>query len=381
MSTTKRDYYEILGLARNAEDADIKKAYRRLAMEYHPDRNPGNREAEERFKEAAEAYQVLSDPEKRQLYDRYGHQGPAQSGFSGFSNIEDIFSVFSDIFGMGGGGFGRSRVPSGEDIHVPLEISFMEAAKGAKREVQVDRHVRCTTCGGNGAKPGTQPIRCRACGGRGQVAHQQGFFMIATPCPQCRGQGTVITDKCGGCQGAGQVARRDTVTVTVPAGIDDGQRLRLSGQGEASPAPGGEAGDLYIHFKVQPDPRFHREGDDLLVEVPITFAEAALGTTVQVPTLDGSESLEVPAGTQPMTERVLPQRGVPNVRGRGRGDLVVRLLVQVPKKLSSEGRALVEQLAAHLPVPPGRDAQEGAPPQQEEDDSFVGRLFGKKKKK
>ncbi len=376
MSMTKRDYYEVLGLARNADEGDIKKSYRKMAMEYHPDRNPGNAGAEEKFKEAAEAYQMLSDPEKRQLYDRYGHQGPAQAGFHGFSGIEDIFSAFSDIFS-----FGRNRVPAGEDIQVAMELSFMEAARGLKRDIEVERHVRCATCNGSGAKPGTQPMRCRGCGGRGQVAHQQGFFMIATPCLQCRGQGVVIQERCPTCKGSAHIVRKESVAVTVPAGIDDGNRLRLSNQGEPSPAQGGESGDLYIHFKVLPDKRFLRDGDNLLVDVPLTFAEAVLGTTVQVPTLDGSENLEVHAGTQPMSERVLPQRGIPNVRGRGRGDLVVRLLVEVPKKLSPEAHALVEQLAKHLPSPRREEAGTAGAQQDESDESSFSRLFRSKKKK
>lgn len=383
MSTTKRDYYEVLGVGKSADDGEIKKAYRRLAMEHHPDRNPGNHQAEEKFKEAAEAYQVLSDSEKRALYDRYGHQGPAQAGFSGFSGIEEIFSHFADLFGGGGGGgFGRGRVPAGDDIQIGMELTFLEAAKGCKKEAEFERHSRCGTCNGSGAKPGTQPVRCRACGGRGQVAHQQGFFMIATPCPQCRGQGTTVAEKCPDCRGSALIAKKETVTVTVPAGVDDGIRLRMANLGEHSPAAGGEPGDLYVVFQVKPDPVFQREGDNLLVEIPLSFTEAALGTTVQVPTLDGSESLEVQPGTQPMTERVLPQRGVPNVRGRGRGDLIVRLVVQVPKKLDAEARGLIEQLAPHLQV--NRTAPSTAATDGEEaaaHESAFSRLFRGKKRR
>ncbi|MCS6914344.1 MAG: molecular chaperone DnaJ [Myxococcales bacterium] len=374
MSIGKRDYYEVLGVSRDADEGEIKKAYRRMALQYHPDKNPGNKEAEERFKEAAEAYQVLSDPERRRLYDRFGHQGPAQAGFSGFSGIEDIFSAFADIFG----GFSSRRVvPPGDDIHLEMELSFMEAARGLRREVEVERHVRCTTCGGSGCRPGSRPATCRMCGGRGQVAHQQGFFMIATPCGACRGQGTVILDKCPTCQGSGRMVKKDRVMVSVPAGIDDGNRLRMAGQGEASPVAGGEPGDLYIHFKVQPDPRFVRDGDDLLTEVPITVAEAMLGTTVQVPTLEGLEAMEVPPGTQPFTERVLSGRGMPNVRGRGRGDLIVRFLVQVPRKLDGEARELVEKLARHLPCPRG----EGGCGMEPESESVFSRVFSRRKKK
>ena len=246
--------------------------------------------------------------------------------------------------------------------------------------MEIERHARGGTCNGSGCKQGTQPQRYRACNGRGQVAHQQGFFMIATPCGSCRGQGSIIVDKCTTCNASGQVAKKEKVQVTVPPGIDDGQRLRMANLGEASPAPGGEPGDLYVHFKVQPDPRFVRDGDDLLVEVPITIAEAVLGTTVQVPTLDGSEALDVRPGTQPMSERVLPQRGVPNVRGRGRGDLVVRLVVQVPKKLDGEAKELMEKLAAHLPCPRG-DGNCAPPSEREEEESVFSRVFFRKKKK
>ena len=348
--STKRDYYEVLGVSRSADEGELKKSYRRLAMEFHPDRRPGDREAEEKFKEAAEAYAVLSDPEKRQMYDRFGHQGPAQAG-AGFGGIEDIFSAFADIFGggMGFGGGGGRRASRGDDLEVQVEISFLDAARGIKRDVEIERHVQCEPCKGSGAKPGTQPQRCRACQGRGQVAHQQGFFVISTTCPQCRGKGSTISEKCPDCKGAGQVAKDSTVTVTVPAGIDDGQRLRLSFQGDPSTA-GGEAGDLYVLVRVQPDPRFVRDGDHLWVDVPLTFAEAALGTRVQVPTPESTETIDVPPGTQPMTKQVLHGRGMPNVRGRGRGDLIARFIVRVPKEreLNAEARGLIEQLGPHL---------------------------------
>ncbi|HNF97481.1 MAG: molecular chaperone DnaJ [Polyangia bacterium] len=394
MSSQKRDYYEVLGVSRTANDAELKKAYRRLAMEFHPDRRPGDKEAEEKFKEAAEAYAVLSDAEKRGLYDRFGHQGPSQGGFQGgFGGIEDIFSAFADIFGGGGfpgfGGGGR-RVPRGDDIEIELSVTFLEAAKGVKRELEIDRHSACETCKGSGAKPGTQPQRCRTCNGRGQVAHQQGFFVISTTCPQCRGQGSTIAEKCGSCKGAGQVAKRATVSVTVPAGIDDGQRLRLTGQGDASSQTGGEAGDLYVLIRVQADPRFVRDGDDLWTDIPLTFTEAALGTRVEVPTPDGSETIDVAPGTQPLSKQVLPGRGMPNVRGRGRGNLVVRFVVLVPKELSSEARELIEKLGPHLYSPRSASSQElpdhDASDDRHEDgheshkESLFDRLFRKNKK-
>jgi molecular chaperone DnaJ len=341
---------------------------------------------------------VLSDQEKRGLYDRFGHQGPAQGGFSGgFGGIEDIFSAFADIFGGGGfpgfgnGGGGGRRVPRGDDIEIELTVAFLDAARGAKRDIEIDRHSACETCKGSGAKPGTQPARCRTCNGRGQVAHQQGFFVISTTCPQCRGAGSTIAEKCSGCKGAGQVAKRATVSVTVPAGIDDGQRLRLNGQGDASNQQGGESGDLYVLIRVQPDPRFVRDGDDLWTDVPLTFSEAALGTRVEVPTPEGSETLEVAPGTQPLSKQVLSGRGMPNVRGRGRGNLIVRFLVLVPKELSPEARELIEKLGPHLYSPRSAASQEvpeddhpGDDPSGERGESDKGsvfdRLFRKKKK-
>ncbi len=392
MSTSKRDYYEVLSVTRTAEDAEIKKSYRRLAMEFHPDRRPGDREAEEKFKEAAEAYGVLSDPEKRKLYDRFGHQGPAQSGFSGFGGIEDIFSAFADIFGGfgGGGGFGGRRVQRGDDLEVEMEISFMDAAKGVKRELEIERHTACETCSGSGAKPGTQPQRCKGCQGRGQVAHQQGFFVISTTCPQCRGAGTTIAEKCPTCRGAAQVAKKAVVNVTIPAGIDDGQRLRLSYQGDPCTAQGGEPGDLYVHVRVQADPRFVRDGDNLWVDVPVSFAQATLGARLEVPTPDGPETIEIAPGTQPMTKQVLSGRGMPNVRGRGRGDLIARILVHVPRNLPAEARALVESLAPHLTVPKGPGAsfsgdsptpEPGSDNQESDKGSVFDRMFRGRKKK
>lgn len=393
MSTQKRDYYEVLGVARSAGDAELKKAYRRLAMEYHPDRRPGDKEAEEKFKEAAEAYAVLSDPEKRGLYDRYGHQGPAQAGFSGgFGGIEDIFSAFADIFGggfpgFGGGGGGGRRAPRGDDLETEVVVSFLDSAKGAKRDIEIERHTGCENCSGSGAKPGTQPARCKGCKGRGQVAHQQGFFVISTTCPQCRGAGTTIAEKCGSCKGAGQVPKRATVAITIPAGIDDGQRLRLPGQGDGSSEPGGTAGDLYVVVRVKPDPRFARDGDDLWTDVPLTFAEAALGTRLEVPTPEGVETIDVPPGTQPLSKQVLPGRGLPNVRGRGRGNLMARFVVLVPKELSPEARELLEKLAPHLYSPRSPSAASSHDPEttettetDEHKTSFFDRLFRKHKK-
>jgi len=371
--STKRDYYEVLGIPKNADEGEIKKAYRRLAMEYHPDRKPGDKAAEEKFKEAAEAYSVLSDTEKRQLYDRYGHQGPAQSGFQGFSGIDDIFSAFADIFGGFGGGFsgfagGGRRVPRGDDMEIELEITLLDAAKGCRREIEIERHIACDDCSGSGARAGTQPQRCRACGGRGQVAHQQGFFVISTTCRPCQGKGTVIVDKCNTCKGSGRVPKKGMVNLTIPAGIDDGQKLRLSNQGDPSPAPGGESGDLYVHIHVAADPRFVRDGDNLWVDGKLSFADAVLGCRLEVPTPEGPETINVAAGTQPMSRHVLRGRGMPNVRGRGQGDLIVRFVVQVPQpqELSTEARELIEKLAPHIAIPPS-SASSASNPQHDND--------------
>lgn len=378
--SNKRDYYEVLGVAKSADDAEIKKAYRRLAMEFHPDRRPGDKAAEEKFKEAAEAYSILSDTEKRQLYDRFGHQGPAQSGFQGFSGIEDIFSAFADIFGGFGGGFaggfpgGGRRVPRGDDMEIEVEITLLEAAKGCRRDIDIERHVPCDDCSGSGAKSGTSPQRCRACGGRGQVAHQQGFFVISTTCRQCQGKGSVIVDKCPTCRGSARMPKKGTVNLTIPAGIDDGQKLRLSGQGDPSPTAGGESGDLYVHIHVTADPRFVRDGDNLWVDAKLSFTDAALGCRMEVPTPDGLETIAVPEGTQPMSRHVLRGRGMPNVRGRGQGDLIVRFVVQVPPahELPAEARDLLEKLAPYLEVAPSASSTSGATHSKSEEEEGDG---------
>jgi molecular chaperone DnaJ len=373
----KRDYYEVLAVSRGADPNEIKKAYRRLAMEHHPDRNPGDKQAEERFKEMAEAYEVLSDPQKRQLYDQYGHAGPRQAGFQGFGGVEDILSHFADFFGggfgFGGGGRRGPRVEQGDDIQVEMTIAFAEAAAGCTKPIEITHHVHCGACGGSGAKPGSSPSTCGTCSGRGQVAHNQGIFMIATTCPTCRGRGRVIKDKCGECRGSGLTGKDETVSVAVPAGIDDGQTLRVPGKGEAGPS-GGPAGHLYVTFHVESDPRFERDGDNLLTEVHLPFSTAALGGAVRVPTLGDDFEIKIEPGTQPGTVRVLRGKGVPNVHGRGVGDLLVRIDVAVPRKLSAEQRRLIEELSQHDP-PVG----EAPPPADEEEGLFA--AFRRKKKK
>ena len=342
----KRDYYEVLGVSRDASEQEIKKAYRRLAVKYHPDRNPDDKEAEERFKEAAEAYGVLSDPEKRRLYDQYGHEGLG-GGAPGFGGIDDILSHFGDIFGDLFGGF-RSRGPRtrrGRDIGATVTITLQEAATGTEKTVEFSRNAPCETCGGTGAKPGTSPETCPTCGGSGQVVHQQGFFVIQTTCPSCGGQGSVVREKCPDCGGRGYQKSTEKLKVTSPAGIEGGMSMRLRGKGEAV-AGGGIPGDLFVEVQVEPDPRFKREGADLLTEVEVGYPQLVLGGTLEVPTLDGTTELEVPAGTEVDKVFVLRGKGMPVLQGRGQGDLLVRLRLQVPKKVSSRQKELLRELAA-----------------------------------
>ena len=348
----KRDYYEVLGVARDAGERDIKKAYRHLAIKYHPDRNPGDGQAEERFKEAAEAYEVLSDPEKRRLYDQFGHEGLKTTGFSGFGGVEDIFSHFGDIFGelFGFSSRGRRRARRGNDLPAELDLTFLEAAKGCVKEVDVRRRVQCEECDGSGARKGTAPTACDTCGGAGQVAHHQGFFVIQTTCPTCRGRGRVIGDPCPECKGTGRQVASETLKVTVPAGIDDGMTLRISGKGEAGP-PGSPPGDLYVTCRVDPDPRFIREGADLMHEISVTYTQAVLGASLEVPLVEGSTEIELPRGTHPEEMLVLKGKGLPRLQGRGNGDLLIRLKLEVPKKLSRRKEELLRELAGEEDVP------------------------------
>ena len=346
----KRDYYEVLGVGREASDQEIKSAYRKLAIKYHPDKNPHDKNAEENFKEAAEAYSVLSDPEKRARYDRFGHAGVSSqtSGFdpSTFAGFEDIFGgIFGDFFGAGARRGGPER---GSDLRYDLEISFEESARGVETSIQIPRQETCETCHGSGAAAGSKPTTCPQCHGRGQLRYQQGFFTVARTCGQCRGTGSIITKPCATCHGSGRVAQERKLTVRIPAGIATGQRMRLTGEGEAGPG-GGPAGDLYVVVHVQEHPFFHREEDDLFCEMPVAFPTLALGGTIKVPTLDGREEIQVPAGTQPGTRFRLRGKGMPHISGRGRGDLTVIARAAVPKKLSREQKDLLEKLARTLP--------------------------------
>ena len=345
---TKRDYYEVLGVAKAAGPDEIKKAYRKLALQYHPDRNKGDKQAEEKFKEAAEAYEVLSDPEKRQLYDRFGHAGLQQSGFTGFHNFDDIFSSFGDIFeeffGFGSRGSRRSAVRRGADLRYDLHIDFMDAAKGKEVEIDVSRHETCADCSGIGTKGGTQPSVCTTCGGRGQVTRSQGFFSISTTCPTCQGSGTIITNPCEKCKGTGRFLVTKKLSIRVPPGVETGSRLRLQGEGDPGD-PGAPPGDLYVFIHVKEHEFFRRHGDDIVVEVPITYTVAALGGQITIPTLEGSEPFQVPRGTQSGQQFRIPNKGIPHLRGRGRGDLIPILYVQTPTKLSKEEENLLRRLA------------------------------------
>jgi len=334
----KRDYYDVLGVSRDASPADLKRAYRRMAMELHPDRNPGNKESENKFKEASEAYQVLADPEKRGFYDRFGHGGPTTGFPQGFRDVGDIFSAFSDIFGdiFNRGGGGGARAPGrGADIETRLNITLFEAATGVTKEIKVLRRAPCGTCRGSGAQPGTEPEICQHCGGRGQVMHSQGFLMISTTCPVCRGEGNVVRKPCSACDGTGIDHQEDALQIAVPPGVEDGSTLRLMGRGEAAPR-GGRPGNLYVIMRVEADDRFERDGADLHTEVMVSFPQLALGDRISVPTLDGEAEAEIPPGTQPGETLSLPGVGMPRLEGRGRGDVIAHLRLVVPKSLSPE---------------------------------------------
>lgn len=344
----KGDYYQILGVSRSASEEEIKKAYRKLALKYHPDRNPGDKAAEEKFKEISEAYQVLSDPEKRAQYDRFGHAAFEQgAGFSGGfdfggTTFDDLFGeLFGDFFG--GRGRARSRARRGEDLRYDLTLSFEEAVFGAKKTIEVPRLTPCEACHGRGTRDGAERSPCTACRGTGQLRFQQGFFTIARTCNQCGGQGTVIRDPCRVCRGQGVVEKAHALRVQIPPGVDTGTRLKLRGEGGVG-QNGGPPGDLYVFIQVQPHPLFTRQGKDIVCEIPITFPQAALGAEIDVPTLDGKVKMKVPPGTQSGTVFRLKGKGVPGIQG-GKGDELVRITVEVPRKLSPKQRELLEQFA------------------------------------
>ncbi len=345
----KRDLYEVLGVNRDASEDELKKAYRKLAMKYHPDRNPDNKETEEKFKEAKEAYEILTDANKRAAYDRYGYDGVnpqmgGGGGGQGFDGFADAFGdIFGDIFGGGGGGArGRSNVYRGADLRYNLEISLEEAARGAEKTIRIPAQEECEPCHGTGAKPGTQPKTCPTCGGAGQVRIQQGFFSIQQTCPKCHGSGRIIPEPCTSCGGAGRVKRQKTLEVKIPAGIDNGMRLRHGGQGEPG-VNGGPAGDLYVEIHIKQHAVFQRDGDDLHCEMPISFTTAALGGEIEIPTLDGAASIRIPAETQSAKVFRLRGKGIRNVRSHAPGDLMVHVIVETPVKLTDRQKELLRE--------------------------------------
>ncbi|APW63959.1 molecular chaperone DnaJ [Paludisphaera borealis] len=359
MATTKRDFYEVLTVARDASPDDVKKAYRQMALKFHPDRNPGDKDAEKKFREAAEAYDVLSDVDKRQRYDRYGHAGIEGSAFHDFRSTDDIMSAFGDIFGGGlfGDLFGeRRRGPRpGPDLLMRLEIELTEAARGTSRSIEVNRQDFCGECKGSGARKGTVATTCNYCGGRGQVVQARGFFQVATTCPACGGEGVRITDPCPGCRGAGRVPQTVKLQVDVPPGVESGMRLQLRNQGELGDV-GAPRGNLQIQVMVKKHPFFERRRNDLFCQVPISFAQATLGAEIQVPTLDGPDKMNVPRGTQSGEVIRIKGRGMPDISGRGRGDELVEVVVETPRNLSARQEELLREFAVleHEQVNPRR---------------------------
>ena len=345
----KRDYYEVLGVNRDASDDDIKKAYRKLAMKFHPDRNPDNPKAEEQFKEAKEAYEILSDSQKRAAYDQFGHAGvDPQAGGPGFGGagmggFADAFSdIFGDIFGGNRGGGGRSSVYRGADLRYNLEVTLEEAARGTETRIRIPTMAECDTCSGSGAKKGSEPKTCPTCGGHGQVRMQQGFFSIQQTCPKCHGTGRYIPDPCGTCHGSGRVKQHKTLSVKIPAGIDEGDRIRLSGEGEPG-VNGGPPGDLYVQIHLKPHAVFQRDHDDLHCEMPVSFATAALGGEIEIPTLDGVARLKIPAETQTGKVFRLRSKGIKGVRSISQGDLLCHVVVETPVNLTDRQREILEE--------------------------------------
>jgi molecular chaperone DnaJ len=345
----KRDYYEILAVSRNANETEIKKAYRQLALQYHPDRNPGDKASEEKFKEGSEAYEVLRDPEKRELYDRYGHEGLSRTGFSGFTGFEDTFSSFSDVFeDFFGFGTGRRRTAGprkGPDFRYDLTIPFMDAALGKEMEIELERPETCGTCKGSGVQPGSKRETCPSCKGTGQVSHSQGFFTLRTTCSRCRGQGFSIPHPCADCRGAGKVKKSKKIPVKIPAGVDSGSRLRVSGEGGEG-EKGGRPGDLYVILHVEPHDLFERHEDDILCQLPISFAQAALGEEIEVPALNGTKKVTIPPGTQSGQVFTLRGMGIAHLDGYGKGHQHIQVTVKVPTKLNKRQKEILKEFVS-----------------------------------
>ncbi len=346
---TKRDYYEILGVGKTASDEEIKKNYRKIAMQCHPDKNPGNKQAEEKFKEAAEAYEVLSDRQKREIYDQYGHAGLNSAGFQGFSGFDDVFSnfgdIFEDVFGFGrqrGRGRSRQTAHAGADLRYDLKISFIDAAFGLTTTIDLEKLHPCHECDGSGAAPGSSPSTCPTCHGRGQVLQSSGFFTISSTCPHCHGHGKYIAKPCHKCRGTGKEQRRKTVELKIPAGVETGSRLRLRGEGEAGD-PGAPNGDLYVFLQVEEHDFFVRSDDDVICRVPISFVQAALGATIEVPTLKDTEKIKIPRGTQTGQTFRLKGKGIPHLQGYGRGDQVIEVVVEIPRELTKKQEELLRE--------------------------------------
>lgn len=354
---SKRDYYDVLGVQKESSPEDIKKAYRKLALKFHPDKNPGDKTAEEKFKEISEAYEVLSDQSKRKTYDQFGHaaaQGMGAGGFSGFGgfgseqNFSNINDIFGDIFGDFFGGTrtrGSTRGNRGSDLRFDLEITLEEAAFGGAKKITIPRNRPCKECGGSGSRRGTKPQVCPGCRGSGEQRFQQGFFAVSRTCNQCQGQGSIISDPCRACHGEGVIMETTHLEVKIPAGVDSGQRLKLRGEGEASPR-GGANGDLYVVIHVKEHAKFRRDGDNILFEQNISFVQASLGAAIRVPTLDGDVEVKIPSGTQPGNVLRLADKGMTRLQGRGRGDQLIRISVRVPRKLSKQQQELLKQFEA-----------------------------------
>jgi len=367
------DYYETLGVLNGASQDEIKKCYRKMAMKYHPDKNPGDKQAEEKFKTATEAYEVLSDPQKRQIYDQYGIDGLKNTGYRGPGSAEDIFSsfgdIFEDLFGFGSGGSQQQRRqgPSqGADLRYDLTIPFMDAVHGVKKEIEINRPDTCWTCEGSGIRPGCQSQKCSACGGRGQVIRSQGFFRMSTTCPQCQGAGEMITDPCQDCSGKGLVNKKKKVSLTIPAGVDTGARMRLQGEGQGG-RKGGRPGDLYVIIHVEEHEFFERDGQNIYVKLPISMVQAALGSKLDVPTIHGSKAISIKKGTQTGETITLQSEGVPSLRGYGRGDMIVVFKVMTPTNLSKEQKDLLKKFAEI-----SKNSKDSL---EEEDSGFFQKLF------